>query len=123
MFKKENIDNIQENKFQKFIRKQRACILKMTRKHQHEMNKIINQNEKERTMKIKYKKRTNGEWDYRIVGANGEILLVSEGYSSKSNMKLGIKNFLDGISDLERKYWSQDPKKINENLSNIEEDK
>lgn len=87
------------------------------------MSKIINQNKKKEntTMKIKIKKRTNGEWDYRIVGANGEILLVSEGYSSRSNMKAGIKDFLDGISDLERIYWSQDSKTLNEKLSNLEE--
>lgn len=72
-------------------------------------------------MKIKYMKRTNGEYDFRIVGNNGEVMLVSEGYSTRSNMKLGIRNFLDGISDLERRYWSQDSKTLNEKLSSIEE--
>lgn len=111
--------NEQENKYQKFIDKQRACIRKMRLDFRKELKNIYNKNE--RKMKIKYKKRENGEYDFRIVGGNGEIILVSEGYSTKGNMKKGIKNFLEGLSDLEQ-YNSQDPKQLNENLSNIEED-
>lgn len=34
---------------------------------------------------------TNGEWRFNLVAPNGEIIAVSEGYSSKQAMQKGIK--------------------------------
>lgn len=50
-------------------------------------------------MKIQLTERKNKEWDYRFVASNGNILVVSEGYESKSNAKRAASNFLDSVYD------------------------
>lgn len=48
-------------------------------------------------MKIVINKREDGEYDYRFVSGNGEILSVSEGFSSKGNAKRAVDNLLENL--------------------------
>lgn len=41
-----------------------------------------------------------GEWRFRIVGDNGEILLASEGYVSKSNAERGLETALAEMAEI-----------------------
>lgn len=49
--------------------------------------------------KFEIKKRLNGEFQFNLKASNGEIILTSEGYTTKANCKKGIasviKNSLD----------------------------
>ncbi|MFN8314740.1 MAG: YegP family protein [Cyclobacteriaceae bacterium] len=40
--------------------------------------------------KFKISKRTNGEFQFNLVANNGEIILTSEGYSSRAGCDNGI---------------------------------
>lgn len=40
--------------------------------------------------KFEIKKRTNGEFQFNLKASNGEIILTSEGYTTKANCKKGI---------------------------------
>lgn len=48
-------------------------------------------------MELALFERSNGEWDYRFTAANGNLLVHSEGYSTKGNAKRAAKEFLDSI--------------------------
>lgn len=48
-------------------------------------------------IKIILSERQNGEWDYRFVAQNGNLLVHSEGYDSKGNAKRAATSFLDSI--------------------------
>lgn len=50
-------------------------------------------------MKIVLHERENGEWDYRFVADNGQILSVSEGYDSKGNAKRAVDSFIHQIKN------------------------
>lgn len=39
-------------------------------------------------------KDSAGEWRFRVKGANGEIVATSEGYSTKSNARRGLKTLI-----------------------------
>lgn len=56
--------------------------------------------------KFEIKKRTNGEFQFNLKASNGEVILTSEGYTTKANTKKGIasvkKNSLED-SKYERK--------------------
>jgi len=42
--------------------------------------------------KFEIKKRTNGEFQFNLKASNGEIILTSEGYTTKANCKKGIES-------------------------------
>lgn len=49
--------------------------------------------------KFEIKKRTNGEFQFNLKASNGEVILTSEGYTTKANCEKGIasvkKNSID----------------------------
>ena len=51
-------------------------------------------------MKFVLHEREDGEWDYRMVGSNGEILNVSEGYSTKGNAQRAVDNLIIELSGM-----------------------
>jgi len=50
-------------------------------------------------MNLELIERNNDEWSYRFTSKNGEILVWSENYASKSNAKRAAITFLDNIQD------------------------
>lgn len=40
--------------------------------------------------KFEIRKRTNGEFQFNLKASNGEVILASEGYTTKANCKKGI---------------------------------
>lgn len=42
--------------------------------------------------KFEIKKRTNGEFQFNLKAGNGQIILTSEGYTTKDNCKGGIQS-------------------------------
>lgn len=49
--------------------------------------------------KFVIKKRTNDEYQFNLKAGNGEIILSSEGYSSKNACVDGIKSVMENASD------------------------
>ena len=47
---------------------------------------------KEMIMKIELDTNKNGAWFWKLVGDNGEIMAVSESYSSKGNCNKTVKS-------------------------------
>ena len=41
--------------------------------------------------KFKYKKGTDGQWYFRLVAGNGEIVATGEGYTTKESCLEGIE--------------------------------
>lgn len=39
---------------------------------------------------VEYFVDAGGEWRYRVVGGNGEIMVTSEGYTSSSDARRGL---------------------------------
>jgi len=42
--------------------------------------------------KFQISKRVNGEYQFKLTASNGEIILVSEGYKTKTSCENGIKS-------------------------------
>lgn len=49
--------------------------------------------------KFVVKKRTNGEFQFNLKANNGEIILSSEGYTTKYACRNGIKSVVENASD------------------------
>ncbi len=54
-----------------------------------------------RTAKIEIRKSTNGQFYWRYVATNGEVLCTSETYMSKQGAQNGIQSLRDSISRAE----------------------
>lgn len=49
-------------------------------------------------IRIEVYERNDEDWAYRIKSKNGQVLLHSEGYSSKGNAKNAMNKFLEDIN-------------------------
>lgn len=49
--------------------------------------------------KFVIKKRTNGEFQFNLKASNGQVILTSEGYSSKSGCENGIESVRKNAQD------------------------
>ncbi len=47
-------------------------------------------------------KRKNGEFQFNLLAANGEVILASEGYASKPSCMNGIKSVMKNAADVKR---------------------
>lgn len=47
-------------------------------------------------------KRKNGEYQFNLLAANGQVILASEGYSSKPSCMNGVKSVMKNAADMKR---------------------
>jgi uncharacterized protein YegP (UPF0339 family) len=52
--------------------------------------------------KFEISKRKNGEFQFNLKANNGEVILTSEGYSSKTSCKSGINSVITNASNVSR---------------------
>lgn len=52
--------------------------------------------------KFEVSKRSNGEYQFNLKASNGEIILTSEGYTSKANCENGIESVRKNSTDHSR---------------------
>lgn len=67
-------------------------------------------------MKFVISKRKNDEYEYRLVTKKGEVLIISEGHSTKLNVKKAIKMFIKDLKPLVDHFSFE----INEKINDIE---
>lgn len=77
-------------------------------------------------MRIKMYEQKDSEFLFRIMGENGEEILVSQAYSNKSNCKRAIKDFITAMPVIMNRYYKYHGEAtyaaINENVEIIEYD-
>lgn len=59
--------------------------------------------------KFEIKKRTNGEFQFNLKASNGEVILTSEGYTTKANCEKGIASVKKNSTD-DSKYDKKESK-------------
>lgn len=47
-------------------------------------------------------KRKNGEYQFNLLAGNGQVILTSEGYSSKPSCMNGVKSVMKNATDIKR---------------------